>query len=168
MPRPATKIGLLSLSEDNFQKLFSFIDSIPTELQEKEFPLNERDKTIRDVLCHLYEWHCMMERWHNEGKEGKMPAVPAEGYTWRTYTAMNREIWKKYQGTSLEVSKKLLKKSHKKMTSLIESHSNEELFSKNVYAWTKTSTLGSYFVSQTSSHYDWALKTLKVIKKSIK
>lgn len=29
------------------------------------------------------------------------------------------------------------------------------------YAWTKTTTLGAYFVSSTSSHYDWAMKKLR-------
>ncbi len=31
-------------------------------------------------------------------------------------------------------------------------------FSKKVYKWVGGSTLGSYFVSATSSHYDWAIK----------
>jgi len=44
---------------------------------------------------------------------------------------------------------------------LAEAHSNDELFSRNVYKWTKSSTLGSYFISTTSSHYDWAMKKLK-------
>ena len=35
---------------------------------------------------------------------------------------------------------------------------HEELFSKKVYKWVGGSTLGSYFVSSTSSHYDWAIK----------
>jgi hypothetical protein len=167
MPRPTTKADLLDLANRNIEKLFSFIESLPKEYQEKEYPLNERDKTIRDVLCHLYEWHCMMEHWYDDGIKGKDPVIPAEGYTWKTLPAMNREIWKKYQDTSFLESKKLLRKSHKKMMSLIESISNEDLFSSNVYKWTKTTTLGAYFVSATSSHYDWALKTVKPIKKMI-
>lgn len=31
-------------------------------------------------------------------------------------------------------------------------------FQKKVYKWVGGSTLGSYFVSATSSHYDWAIK----------
>ncbi|MCI9384608.1 MAG: ClbS/DfsB family four-helix bundle protein, partial [Lachnospiraceae bacterium] len=44
----------------------------------------------------------------------------------------------------------------------------EELFSKGVYKWVGTSTLGSYFVSTTSSHYDWAMKKLKAHRKNCK
>ncbi len=49
---------------------------------------------------------------------------------------------------------------------LAEEFSNEELFSKGVYQWVGGSTLGSYFVSTTASHYDWAVKKLKAHRKN--
>ena len=64
-----------------------------------------------------------------------------------------------------EEAKELLVQSHKKVMELAEQFSNEELFSKGVYTWVGGSTLGSYFVSTTSSHYDWAMKKLKAHKK---
>ena len=56
--------------------------------------------------------------------------------------------------------------SHEEMMKLAENFSNEELFSKGVYKWVGGSTLGSYFVSNTSSHYNWALKKLKAHRKN--
>ncbi|ULQ60632.1 ClbS/DfsB family four-helix bundle protein [Brucepastera parasyntrophica] len=167
MPRPTTKESLLTLSETNLEKLFSFIDSIPEELRNNRFELNERDKTIADVLCHLHEWHLMMENWYATGMSGKKPIIPGEGYTWQTLPALNRKIHEKYLGTDWKKAVSLLKQSHKKIMKLIEKHSNEELFTKQYYPWTGTTSLGSYFISSTSSHYDWGLKTLKVIKKEI-
>ncbi len=38
----------------------------------------------------------------------------------------------------------------------------------SVYKWTGGSTLGSYFVSAISSHYDWAMKKLKAHRKNCK
>ena len=55
----------------------------------------------------------------------------------------------------------------KKRLSEIEKFTNEELFQKNVYDWVGGSTLGSYFVSVTSSHYDWAMKKLKAHRKIV-
>jgi hypothetical protein len=43
----------------------------------------------------------------------------------------------------------------------METHSDEELFEKKRYQWTGTTSLGSYLVSATSSHYEWALKLIK-------
>jgi hypothetical protein len=48
---------------------------------------------------------------------------------------------------------------------LIQKHSDEELFTKKRYAWTGTTSLGAYMISATSSHYDWALKTMRPLKK---
>jgi len=38
---------------------------------------------------------------------------------------------------------------------------DDELFQKKHFSWTGTSTLGSYCVSVTASHYDWAMKKIK-------
>ena len=38
---------------------------------------------------------------------------------------------------------------------------------KKKYEWTGTTSLGSYFISATSSHYDWGLKTVKPLKKLV-
>lgn len=167
MPRPANKKDLLSLAADNYAKLMAFVDALPADARERGFELNGRDRNVRDVLIHLHEWHLLMRRWHDEGCAGGMPAVPAEGYTWRTISEMNREFWKRRQGTSLAETRRLLADSHALMLELIGGHSDAELFGLKVYPWTKTTTLGSYFVSATSSHYDWALKTLKPIKKML-
>lgn len=49
----------------------------------------------------------------------------------------------------------------------IEEASNEELFQKDVFSWVGGSTIGSYYISVTSSHYDWAIKKIKAHKKNV-
>lgn len=90
-----------------------------------------------------------------------------EGYNWKTYGNMNIEFWKKHQNTSFDKSLKILEDSHKNVIELVNTFSDEELFYKNIFKWVGGSTLGSYFVSATSSHYDWAIKKIKEYKKSI-
>ena len=162
MGRPTTKDELISAANGQFSKLWALIDAMPEELQEAAFPFVDRDKNLRDVLTHLYEWHQMVQRWHRIGTlEGGLPAVPGEGYTWKTLPDLNAEIWARYQDVLLSMAKKQLRESHAMILRLADAHSNEELFSRGVYRWTKSSTLGAYFVSCTSSHYDWAMKKLK-------
>ena len=79
---------------------------------------------------------------------------------------MNVEFWNKHQKTTLEEAKSMLQKSHTEVMRLMEHFSNEELFSKGVYKWVGGSTLGSYFISVTASHYDWAMKKLKAHRKN--
>jgi hypothetical protein len=168
MPRPANKKELLEQSEPNFNKLLELIDGLPDEIRNgtyKNGELNDRDKTIADVICHLHEWHLMRENWYKEGMSGKKPAL---SYSLQTLPVLNRGIWEKHKGTELKKAVTMFRKSHKTIMALIEKHTDDELFTKKKYQWTGTTSLGAYFVYNTSSHYSWALKTIKPLKKMVK
>lgn len=161
MARPKTKQELLTQSNDNYIKLLDFVHGLSPEELEKEFPEGYLNRNVRDVLAHLYEWHLMVISWYEVGMKGDKPDIPAKGYNWRTTPDLNREIWKKYSNTPLAEVKELFKNSHDKVRKLIQKHSNEELFERKKYPWTGNNAMGAYFVSATSSHYDWALKLIK-------
>ncbi|MDE7302049.1 MAG: ClbS/DfsB family four-helix bundle protein [Oscillospiraceae bacterium] len=171
MPRPTTKTELLKAAEENYSKLNKLIASLTEEQLSTPFDFSgdekkkeahwRRDKNLRDVLVHLYEWHTLLLDWvaANENGESK-PFIP-EPYNWKTYGEMNVEFWKKHQSTSIETAKEMLEKSHADTLALAEKFSDEELFTKGKFKWVGGSVLGSYFISVTSSHYDWAMKKLK-------
>ncbi len=176
MGRATTKSDMITSATNNYEKLNILI----SEMSEKElstpfdFSADEkkkeahwgRDKNLRDVLIHLYEWHQLLLHWVQANQNGENEPFIPNPYNWKTYGDMNVEFWKKHQGTSLQEAKEMLRKSHNEVLHLAEPFSNEELFSKGVYKWVGGSTLGSYFVSVTASHYDWAIKKLKAHKKS--
>jgi hypothetical protein len=167
MPRAKNKEELLEASDTQYRKLMDLVDSFSPEEQEGAFLFEDRDKNIRDVLVHLHEWHLMMQRWYKDGMAGEKPAIPAEGYTWKTLPDLNAVIWEKWQGTSLAETKLLLAKSHAQIEKLMRSHSDEELFTKKYYPWTGTTSLGAYFVSNNPSHYDWAMKKIRRQKRAL-
>lgn len=168
MARPKNKADLIQAGEDNFEKMFALISEFDEqEVLNGQIPFEDRDKNIRDILTHLHHWHLMFLDWYEVGMKGEKPAMPASGYTWRTLPALNQEIWKKYQQTDYQTAKKLLEGSFKDVQRLIEKHTDEELFTKKRYHWTGSTSLGSYLVSATSSHYDWAIKTLKKYKRAL-
>ncbi len=161
MPRPKTKQELVDLSQKNFQRLTDFIDSLTPEEQEKEFPKGTMNRNIKDVLAHLHHWHLMMLDWYEVGMSGEKPEMPAKGYTWKTVPDLNRVIWEKYRNENITKVRKNLNDSFSKLQDVIQTHSDEELFEKKRYKWTGTTSLGSYLISATSSHYDWAFKLIK-------
>lgn len=161
MARPKNKRELQDLSKKNFESLLEFIENLSQEEQKKEFPEGTMNRNIRDVLMHLHHWHLMMLEWYTIGMKGNKPEMPAKGYTWKMIPTLNKWIWEKYKYTSLEDAKDHLKSSYKKISNLIESHTDDELFEKKRYKWTGTTSLGAYLVSATSSHYDWAIKFIK-------
>lgn len=165
MPRPKTKDELLELSETNFVLLNELVDSYSTKEQAAEFPKGTLNRNIRDVLAHLHHWHLMFMDWYAVGMKGEKPLMPAEGYTWKTVPDLNRVIREKYKTIELKEVRAKLNQSYQQVQKIIEKHSNEELFEKKRYKWTGSTSLGSYLVSATSSHYDWAYKLIKKAKK---
>ncbi len=165
MARPKSKPELLKLSNENFKKLNDFIEQKNKEEQNKEFPKGTMNRNIRDVLAHLHHWHLMMLDWYKVGMSGQKPEMPARGFTWKTTPDLNKWILEHYKNSDLGDVKNLLKESFQEVQKIIERHSNQELFEKKRYKWTGTTSLGSYLVSATSSHYDWALKLIKKVKK---
>ena len=178
MVRPQTKENLMIAAKENFEKLNTLISKMSDKELTTPFDFSKdekkkeahwkRDKNLRDVLIHLYEWHQLILNWIESNQKGEEKPFIPQPYNWRTYGDMNVEFWKKHQNTSLEDATKALQKSHKEVLKLAENFTNEELFSKKVYKWVGGSTLGSYFVSATSSHYDWAIKKIKAHQKNCK
>lgn len=161
MARSTNKQDLIIAANSQFEKLWKLIDTMPKEKQQASFSFEDRDKNLRDVLIHLYEWHQLLLNWIRSNQAGNTANFLPEPYNWKTYPAMNVEFWKKHQTTPLEEAVALVKGSHADVMKLIESFTDEELFTKKFFPWTGNTNLGSYIISSTSSHYDWAMKKLK-------
>lgn len=70
MARPTTKDQLIQAGEDNFNKLIELIESLSPTQQEMEFSFEDRDRNIRDVFIHLYEWHQLLLNWIKKNQDG--------------------------------------------------------------------------------------------------
>lgn len=176
MVRPTNKRDLIKVGNASYGKMTALLNTLPQESLRQNFTFDvekekqahwQRDKNLRDVLIHLYEWHKLLLDWIVANQKGEKRQFLKEGYNWKTYGKMNEEFWVKHQHTSYEEAYSLLAQTHHEVMKLAEIFSNEELFEKNVYPWVRGSTLGSYFVSATSSHYEWAMKKIRKFKKSV-
>lgn len=177
MPRPQTKNDLMEAAEVNCNKLLKLIDSMTEVELNTEFDFSSdakkkeahwgRDKNLRDILIHLHEWHTLMLEWVANNKAGVHKPFLLEGYSWKTYGDMNLLFWNRNQTVTVHMALERFKESHHKIMDLIQTMSNEELFGKNVYDWVGGSTIGSYFISVTSAHYEWAMKKIKAHRKMI-
>lgn len=177
MPRPTTKTDLIKAANEQFEKMWQLIDGLTDEEQRATFAFGAemgkeahwgRDRNLRDVLVHLYEWHQLLLNWIKTNQGGKQaPFLPAP-YNWKTYGNMNVVFWEKHQITPYTDAKAMLLDSHKQVLQLIHTFSNDDLFKKNALSWTGTSPLGSYCVSATASHYNWAIKKIKTHRKVCK
>lgn len=176
MARPTTKNDLIAASNNQYTALLSLLAAIPEKERLRPFSFDitkekqahwRRDKTIRDVLIHVYEWHQLVLNWVNRNLAGTAQPFFPTGYNWRNYGELNQVFFEQHQKTSLAEACELLQTTHDQVMRLIETFTDEELFSKQVYPWVGGTTLGSYFVSCTASHYDWAIKKIKKHQKTL-
>lgn len=175
MSRAKTKNELLEAAVEEYDKLLLMIENMTEKELSVEFDFSgfpnkkeahwSRDKCIRDIIIHLYEWHMLLIKWEEANRGGKNEAFLPEPYNFRTIADMNIGFFNKHQQTKLEDAYILLNDSHGKVLEIIEMYSDEELFTKKYFNWTGSSSLGSYCVSATSSHYNWAMKKLKAHKR---
>lgn len=171
MARPTNKIELIRDANERFDKMQAMLSQMTPGQREAEFAFEirpkdkeahwGRDRNVRDVLVHLYEWHRLLIDWLTSNRNGDAHPFLPKPYNWKTYGEMNVEFWKKHQSTSYQDAEKLLLQSHKKVMELIESFSEEELFQKAYFDWSGSTNVASYCISATGSHYDWAMKKLK-------
>ncbi|HIX70058.1 MAG TPA: ClbS/DfsB family four-helix bundle protein [Candidatus Enterococcus stercoravium] len=170
MARAKNKQELLDGTQRQYEKLFQLIDDTSDWDQLAPFAFSEeflqkkkethwrRDQNLRDVLIHLYEWQQLLLYFVRQNSQGVATSFLPAPYNWRSYGKMNEGFVAKHQKTSLAEAKDLLARSHEATFTMIERFSDEELFTKQFFSWTGSSTLGSYCISATSSHYDWAIK----------
>lgn len=178
MSRSTSKTDLMNTAQTNYKKLNELIESLTEKELSTAFDFSEdvkkkeahwrRDKNLRDILIHLYEWHQLLLNWVSSNMKGDDKPFLPPPYNWRTYGDMNVEFWKKHQNTILDDAGKMYRKSHEEVMELADTFSDKELFTKDIFPWVDGSTLGSYFVSATASHYDWAMKKLKAHRKNCK
>lgn len=178
MPRPGSRETLLEAGQVQFEKLQHLIESMTPDELHSAFDFSadaskkeahwSRDRCLRDVLIHLYEWHRLLLAWvaANQG-DNAQPFLP-EPYTWKTYGEMNVEFFDRHQSTPLKEARRLVQQTHGEAMAMIEKLNDQELFEKKHFDWTGTTSLGSYCTSATSSHYEWAIKKLRAHLKMIR
>ena len=159
MPRPTSKKQLLETVEAEYKALEQLLAGLsPAQMTQ---PGVVGEWSVKDVIAHLLEWQQMVLTWHTAGLQGKVIPIPAEGLNWAQIPLLNQRIYETYRDIPLADIQKQFKASHKKMLSTIEGLSDSDMFTRGRYAWTKNNTLGTYFVSCTSSHYNWARTNTK-------
>jgi len=116
MGRATSKTDLMHAAHINFVKLNDLIASMTEHELKTTFDFSsdekkkeahwKRDKNLRDILVHLYEWHQLVLNWVSSSLEGEDKPFLIPPYNWKTYGEMNVEFWKKHQNTSLEEAEK--------------------------------------------------------------
>lgn len=159
MPRPTSKHDLLAAIDKERGALDTYLGTLSPE--EMIGPGIVGDWSVKDVLAHLVEWEQMCLGWYRAGMKDEVPPLPAPGYKWNQTPALNEMIYEKYCEWELADVLERFHRSHSEILGVINDLSDDQLFTRSVYGWTGKNTMGTYFVSATSSHYLWASKEIR-------
>jgi len=152
-----------------FQSKEAFIKDIQVEYQRLEdllVNLDEQQMTksrvcrhwsIKDMLAHLHEWHCLALRWYEVGLSGRRDAIPAA----KDIPVLNKRIFEKHRDRPLKQVLRAFRDSHERMMQLIESLSDEQLLTPGYFGWTRWNPLTTYLGPNTCSHYRWAIRHIQ-------
>jgi hypothetical protein len=165
MPRPTNQIDLLTAAGEEFERLWAAVDTIPVADRERSGACEKW--SVKDLLSHLHAWHEMALGWESLGSVGERPAIPAEGYTFAETPALNQAIYERTKDNSWDDVVGALTRTHEALLSVISSYPDPELFEKRRHPWTRSTSVGAYMVSATSSHYAWASKLIRRFAKTL-
>lgn len=164
MPRPTSKQELLEAMSGQFEVLRDEVSAISPS--DREIAGVCERWSVKDIVGHLDAWHEMFLLWESAGSVGETPAMPAPGYTWKETPAVNEEIYQRIKDDPYEDVVARLDASYGKVRSVVAAYSDEDLTTKRRFKWTGSTSVLSYAVSATSSHYDWARKLIVKFRKS--
>ena len=165
MGRPTSKEELLNAAADEFRRLWDAVDLVATT--DRERPGACEEWSVKDLLAHLAAWHEMVLEWEHIGSGGGTAQMPAPGLTWAETPALNEMIFERTKGDLWSDVVDRVRSSHQRVMAVIESYGDEDLFTKRRFSWTGSTSVGSYFVSASSSHYAWASKLIRRWAKSL-
>jgi len=151
--------------ESEFELLKNEVDAIPDS--DRLIPGACEAWSVKDILGHLDAWHEMFLLWESAGVVGDEIEMPAPGYTWKEIPTLNEEIYQRIKDDALALIETRFADSYARVRAVIEGYSDDDLSTKRRYKWTGSTSVLSYAVSATSSHYDWARKLVRKFKKTL-
>ena len=159
MARPQTKEDLLKAIDLEFGKLTALLDTLDENQFQQAGVCGEW--SAKDILAHLHAWGQMVLKWYRTGVRGEPVKTPAEDLKWSQLPILNQRIYEQYRAVPLDYIQSLFNATHKEMLATINAIPETDLVTPDAFSWTNETTLLSYFVSCTASHYHWATDKIR-------
>ena len=153
MAVPASKDELLAAVEKTFTQLNKDLDRVPYGSTRKPVLAGHVQGTRMspaDLVAYLIGWNEQVLTWHGRRDEGLPDEFPAPGIKWNELGLLAQRYYSEHASDSWEGLRTQLFEANNQITTLIQSHSNEELYGQPWYGkW----TMGRMISFNTSSPY---------------
>jgi hypothetical protein len=167
MPIPNSKAELIRAIETDSAKLIAAFNAMDNKLWDNAILQgNTQGTTITpaNLLAYQIGWGRLVLSWYQKGLEGIPFSMPLEGFKWNELGKLASYFHQEYSGSSHQELLNLFQELVVEILELVQSLTNEELYTVGVFQWTGKYTLGRYIQLNTSSPYKNAIVKLRVFK----
>ena len=112
--------------------------------------------SILDLLAHLAAWEQLFLSWYEAGLQGHVPGEAPVGMSKKAMDELNERIYVQNQARSLDEIQAEFQASYQQLWTSLQAISEEDMFAKGRYAWTRRFTLADYIAGNSCNHYRWA------------
>ena len=167
MPIPNSKAELVAAIEKDSTKLIAAFNAIDPKLWDCAIIQGNTKGTVItpvNLLAYQIGWGRLVLSWYHKGIKGVPFSMPLEGFKWNELGKLASYFHQEYESYSYEELVAIFQELIVEIMQLVQSLTNEALYTVGVFSWTGKYTLGKYIQLNTSSPYKNALVKLRVVK----
>ena len=121
-----------------YKKYISEFDVIPEEM--KDIRVEDVDRTPAENLAYQVGWTTLLLKWEQDEKQGLEVKTPSEKFKWNQLGELYQWFTDTYAGLSLYELKTMLDMNIQALYQMIDSMSEEELFTPHQRKWADGAT----------------------------
>lgn len=165
--RVTSKAQLLEAIDREHETFVDLLEAVPTG--ERNVPgVWGDDWSVKDLVLHLSAWEDLFLDWWEAHEANDVPELPAPGYTWKETPRLNQDMQRRDARTSWKRAIENFDATFHSIRALAQRIPEKDLLEKKRFAWTGSTSVGSYLASNTASHYATASKILRRWKRRAK
>ncbi|MEO1305794.1 MAG: ClbS/DfsB family four-helix bundle protein [Pseudomonadota bacterium] len=164
MPAALNKADLISVTETEWDKLWTLLERVPEAI----VLLKDDDETsIKDIVAHRAHWIDLFLGWYKAGVSGEDVHFPAEGYKWNDLKRYNRDLRARQADLSWDQAKQALVSRNRTLLKFLTGLSEDDLYAGPMPGAKNTWTTGRWAEAAGPSHYRSAAKYIRQRLKQI-
>ena len=133
-----SKLELKEEIKKTYTKYIAEFDDIPEEM--KDLRIDEVDRTPAENLAYQVGWTTLILKWEQDEKKGLEVKTPSDQFKWNQLGELYQWFTETYAGMSIHELRAMLDKNILGVFEMIDSMTDEELFSPHKRKWADGAT----------------------------
>ena len=133
-----SKLELKDEINKSYTKFIVEFDDIPEEM--KDLRVDDVDRTPAENLAYQVGWTTLILKWEYDERNSMEVKTPSEQFKWNQLGALYQWFTDTYAGMSLYELKTILNMNVQEIFAMIDSMSDDELFSPHKRKWADSAT----------------------------